>query len=51
MYAEALIKKGCYWIKLVHGGLIDTHFEDKEFSDIGIIEAIAEDNKLCRIFV
>ena len=50
MYAEPLIKKRCYWPKVVHGDLIDTNFEDKESSDAGIVEAITEDNKLFRIF-
>ena len=29
VYAESLIKKWCDWSKIVHGDLIDTHFEDK----------------------
>ena len=42
-------KKRCYWPKLFPGDLIDTHFEDKEVSDVGIIEARTEDNKLFKI--
>ena len=34
VYAVALIKKRRYWPKGVTGDLIDTHFEDKEVSDV-----------------
>ena len=50
VYAEALIKKRRYWQRGVHGDLIDTHFEDKEVSDILIIEARTEDIKLFKKF-
>ena len=40
VYAAALIKKRRYWPKVVPGDLIDTHFEDKEVSDVVMIEAI-----------
>ena len=46
VYAKALIKKRRYWQRGVHGDLIDTHSEDKEVSDIGMIEARTEDIKL-----
>ena len=49
-YAAALIKKRRYWPKGVPGDLLDTHFEDKEFGDVGIIEARNEDNKLFKVF-
>ena len=29
VYAEALIKKQCYWPKVVHGYLINNHYQDK----------------------
>ena len=44
-YAEYLIKKRCYWPKGVPGDLIDTHFEDKEVGDVGMIGDRNEDNK------
>ena len=50
MYASALIKKQRYWSKLVTGELIDTHFEDKDIGDIGMLETITQDNKLFKIF-
>ena len=50
VYAGALIKKQSYWPKGVPGDLIDTHFEDKEVGDVGMIEARTEDKKLFRIF-
>ena len=50
VYAEALIKKRRYWQRGVHGDLIDTHFEDKEVGDVGMIEVRTEDNKLFKIF-
>ena len=36
---------------LIHGDLIDTHFEDKEFGDVVMIEARTEDNKLLKVFL
>ena len=50
VYAEALIKKRRYWEKGVPGDLVDTHFEDKEPGDVGMIKEITEDKKLFRIF-
>ena len=49
--AEALTNTRIYWLKGVHGDLIDTHFEDKEVSDVGMIEARTKDNKLFKIFL
>ena len=48
--AAALIKKRCYRPKVVPDDLINTNFEDKEVDDVGIIEAINEDNKLFKLF-
>ena len=50
VYASALIKKWNNWPKGFTDDLVDTHFEGKEASDIGIIEARNEDNKLFKIF-
>ena len=50
VYTAALIKKWRYWPKGVPGNLIDNHFEDKEVSDVGMIEARPEDNKLFKMF-
>ena len=50
MYAVALIKKRRYWPKGVPGDLIDTHFEDKEVIDVGMVRGKIEDIKLFRIF-
>ena len=50
MYAADLINKKLCWLKVVLGDLIDTHFDDKEVGDFGIIEARTEDNKLFKIF-
>ena len=49
MCAVSLIQKRCYWLKLVPGDLIYTHFEDNEVGDVGMLEAITQDNKLFRI--
>ena len=45
VYSGALIKKHNYWPKGVPGDLIDTHFRDKEVSDIGMLEARNQDAK------
>ena len=37
VYEAALVKKWCYWPKGVPGDLVDTHFEDKEVGDVGMI--------------
>ena len=50
VYAAALIKKRHYGPKGVLGGLVDTHFEDKDVGCVGMIEARTEDNKLFKIF-
>ena len=50
VYVSALIKKRSYLPTGVPGDLIDTHFEDREVDDVGIIEARTEDNKLFKIF-
>ena len=49
-YAAALTKKRRHWLKGVPCDLIDTQFEEKEVSDVGIIEAKTEDKKLLDIF-
>ena len=46
VHAASLIKKRHYWTKGVPGDLIDTHFEDKEVGDLGMIMAITEDNTM-----
>ena len=51
VYAESLIKQQHYWTKGVPGNLIDTHFEDKEVYDVGMIEARTKDNKLFKLFL
>ena len=35
-------------VEVVLVDLIGNHFEDKEVSDVGMIETIAEDNKLLK---
>ena len=50
IYVAALIKKRRYLPRAVPGYLIDTHFEDKEVGDFGMIEARYEGNKLFKIF-
>ena len=50
VYAEAIIKRRCYCPKGVPGGLIDTHFEYKEFGCVVMIEARTKDNKSLKIF-
>ena len=37
VYWAALIKKWRYYLKGFPGELIDTHFEDREVGDVGII--------------
>ena len=46
VYAAALIKKRHYWTTGGPGDLIDTHFDDKEVGDLGMIMAITEDNTM-----
>ena len=50
VYAEALIKNCHYCQKLFPGEINDTHFEDKQFGNVGMIQARTEDNKLFIIF-
>ena len=50
VYVEGLIKNQSYWPKRVPGDLIDTHFEDKEVSDVLMIEVTTEDIKLFKHF-
>ena len=50
VYAGSLINKRLYWPEGVPGDLIDTHFEDKEVGDVGMIESRTEDRKLFIIF-
>ena len=50
VYVLDLIKKGRYWPKGVPGDLIDTHFEDKDVDNVGMIEARTEYYKLFKIF-
>ena len=38
VYVGDMIKKRRYWPKVVSGNLMDTHFEDKEFGDVGMLE-------------
>ena len=45
VYVEALIKRRHYWPKLVTGDLIDNHFQDKEVSDLGMLESRTQENK------
>ena len=51
VYAAALIKKRSYRKKGVPGDLIDNKFEDKEVSDVAVIEKITEYNNLLKIFL
>ena len=50
VYVGYLIKNQCYWPKVVTGDLINNHFEDKEYGDVGMLEVRTEDNKLLQIF-
>ena len=50
VYVADLIKKWHYLPKGFTGDHIDTHFEDKEVSDVGMIEVRTEDNNLFKIF-
>ena len=50
VHESDLINKWCYWPKLFPGDLVDTHFEDKEVGDVGMIEARIEDNNLFKTF-
>ena len=50
VYVAALIKKWCYYPRLVPSDLIDTRFEDEEVCGVGMIEKITEDKKLSKIF-
>ena len=50
VYAGDLIKNQRYWTKRVHGELIDNKVEDKEFDDVGILEARTQDIRLFQIF-
>ena len=51
VYAAALIKKRSYRKKGFPGDLIDNKFEDKEVSDVAVIEKITEYNNLFKIFL
>ena len=50
VYVSDLIIKLYYFPKGVPGDLIDTHFEDKKVSYVGMIEERTEDIKLFNIF-
>ena len=50
VYAGYLIKNQHYWPEVLPGDLIDTHFQDKEVSDVGMLEARTQENKSFRIF-
>ena len=50
VYDRSLIKKQRSLTKGNSGELIETHFQDKEVSDVRIIEKITQDNKYFRIF-
>ena len=50
VYAAALIKRWRYWPKGVPSDLIDTNFEDKEVSDVGMIESRTKDINVFKIF-
>ena len=50
VYESTLIKKRSYWPKLFRGDHIGTRFKYKLVDDIGMIEAITEDNKLIKLF-
>ena len=50
VYAGAIIEKRRYWPKGVPGGLIDTHFQDKEVGGVDILEARTQENKPFQIF-
>ena len=50
VYMGALIRKRRYWLKGLPGDLIGAHFEDKEFSGVGMLEARTQGNKSFRIF-
>ena len=45
-----IIKKRSYWPKGVPWGLTDTHFQDKEVSDVDILEARTQENKPFQLF-
>ena len=51
VYTEDLNKNKSYLTKEGTGELIDTHFEDKDVGDFGMIEAITEDNNLFKIYI
>ena len=51
VYVEALINERHYWEKGFLCDLIDTHFEDKDDGDVGMIEARIEDNNFLRYFL
>ena len=50
VYAIYLIKKRYYRPKGFPGDPIDTHFEDKEVVDVGMLEARTQDNRSFMIF-
>ena len=43
VYASALIKKRKYWTKGLPGDAIDEYFADKDFTHVGMLEAITEE--------
>ena len=50
VYGVALIKKRRFWPKGVPSDLLDTHFEDTEVGDVGIVKTRTEDIRLFKIF-
>ena len=50
VYVRDLTKKRHYWPKGVSGDFIDTHFQGKEVGDVGMLEAINQDNNSFQIF-
>ena len=50
VYVADLINKRRYWPKGIPGDLLDTHFEDKDIGNVGMIEVRTEDDKLFKIF-
>ena len=50
VYVADLIRNQNNWEKVVPCDLINAHFEDKEYGDVGMLEVRTEDNKLLQIF-
>ena len=51
LYAESLIKKWSYSPKLVYRDLIDNHFQYKEVSYVGMLQARNHDKKSIQIII